>query len=156
MTANQPFHYWQSGLDYIYLLSGVEWTENEHGKFFKIKHVDELHAFVSHKLVTSPRPLRGQELRFLRSILDMSQAALASKMGLTRDAIAKREAAPNDALSPEMDRLLRFLYVMHCDDPEAFAEMKDLMDDIAEMEYQKELSLSLASSGWEEQDAKAA
>lgn len=140
---NDTFHYWQCGLDYVYLQGGVEWVENDYGRFYNIKNVDQLHDVIAHEIVTSPKPLRGQELRFLRSLLELSQEALAKRMGMTRSGLAKLEAEPNKKLSSKTDRHLRLTYLVYKTDPGAYEEMKELLEDIAEDEYQKDLSLSL-------------
>lgn len=145
---NDTFHYWQCGLDYVYLQGGVEWVENDYGRFYNIKNVDQLHDVIAHEIVTSPKPLRGQELRFLRSLLELSQEALAKRMGMTRSGLAKLEAEPNKKLSSKTDRHLRLTYLVYKTDPGAYEEMKELLEDIAEDEYQKDLSLSLDGGNW--------
>lgn len=138
---NKPFHYWQCGLDYVHLTSGVEFYEHEGETFYKIQQVDKLHAFLADKIVTSLNPLRGMELRFLRSLLGLSQAALAKSIGRGRDVIVKAEAKPHDKINGQTDRLIRFIYTSMKQNPSACRKLIDLMDDIAEHEYQLELSL---------------
>lgn len=141
LANDQPFHYWQCGLDYIYLTSGVSFEKYEGETFYQIKEVDKLHAFLADKIVTSPNPLRGMELRFLRSLLGLSQAALAKHIGRTRDVIVKAENKPHEKINGQTDRLIRFIYATMQENPIACKKLIDLMDDIAEEEYQLELSL---------------
>lgn len=144
----EAFHYWQCGLDYVWLNGGVEWEKNDYGRFYHIKNIDQLHSLIAHELVTSPNPLRGQELRFLRSMLDMSQEGLASCMGITRNGLAKMEGEPHKKLSGKIDRLLRLTYLVYKTDPQAYKEMADLLDDIAEQNYQKDISVCHKGAEW--------
>jgi DNA-binding transcriptional regulator YiaG len=147
INTTQPFHYWQSGLDYVYLISGVELYTRDGEEFYKIQEVDKLHAFLADKIVTSPNPLRGMELRFLRSLLGMSQAALAGSVGRTRDVIVKAENKPHDKINGQTDRLIRFIYASMKQNPDACKKLIDLMDDIAENEFQLEMNLKF-KNGW--------
>lgn len=155
-TANdQPFHYWQCGLDYVYLTSGVSFEEHDGEVFYQIQEVDKLHLFLADKIVTSPNPLRGMELRFLRSLLGLSQAALARHIGRRRDIVVKAENKPHDKINGQTDRLIRFIYSTMQENPIACKKLIDLMDDIAEKEYQHELSLKFKGE-WKLNECDAA
>ncbi|KAF0109474.1 MAG: hypothetical protein FD149_2832, partial [Rhodospirillaceae bacterium] len=73
---SERYHYRLSGLDYVYLVNGFAWHETEYGPGIAIDDLDHLHEAIARHVVTSPSRLRGQEVRFLRSILNVSQAAL--------------------------------------------------------------------------------
>jgi len=49
----------------------------EHGPGYSIQRIDDLHAAIALAVVSSPLPLRDQELQFIRSMLHLSQAGLA-------------------------------------------------------------------------------
>lgn len=150
MKKQKLFHYWQCGLDYVYLQNGVSWEENGGEKFYHIQDVAGLHRAIAHRIVTGLSPLQGQDLRFLRSLMDLSQTALAHRMGYSRDAIAKRESDPHGTLDGKMDRILRLIYILHACDTQAQREINEVLDDIAEDDLQRELSLRHESSGWSE------
>ena len=147
------FHYTQSGLDYVYLSGGVIHEKNEYGDFFTIKDIDNLHHLIGHEIITSPRPLRGQELRFLRSLIDCSQKTLGELMGVTRDTLAKHEADRNKQLPGPMDRMLRVIYVNRTGNNKALQEIMRLLDEIAEQEYQRDLKLTHRKDSWEKPKA---
>lgn len=153
---NNSFHYTQCGLDYVYLLDGVEWEKNEYGEFYCIHQMDKLHQFIAHQIITSSRPLRGQEAFFIRKQLTFSQSCLAKMMGVTRDTIAKAEAKREENVSPMMDRLLRFIYTMDRKDKKSLSVVAGLLDDIAEQEYQRKLNITHKNEIWDVQDLKVA
>lgn len=156
ICRNKPFHYTQCGLDYVYLLDGVKWEKNEYGEFYSIHEVEKLHEFIAHQIITSSRPLRGQEMLFLRKQLTFSQSCLAKMMGITRDTIAKAEAKRDENISPMMDRLLRFIYTIDGKNKKSLSVVAGLLDDIAEQEYQRKLSVTHKNEIWDFQDLKAA
>jgi len=113
--TNKAHHYRECGLDYVYLLNGFKIHEKPYGKGVSIQFADELHAAIAREIVTSPRPIRGQEARYLRSLLDLSQADLARTIGTTRISITRWEGKPNQALPGTADTALRLIYTNHAD-----------------------------------------
>src|SRR5690349_23371048 len=69
----EAFHYIDSGIDYLYLLNGFTLGRHPHGEAVAIKDGRGLHAAVAGIIITSPASIRGQELRFLRSVLHLGQ-----------------------------------------------------------------------------------
>jgi len=106
------FHYTDSGLDYIFLIDGYKIRETKRGVSVAIKRIDELHDGIAKFIVTMPYPLRGQEVRFLRSMLGYSQEELGRKLGVRRNAIAVYERDRMKAIPAQSDHLLRMSYVM--------------------------------------------
>jgi DNA-binding transcriptional regulator YiaG len=64
--------------DWVFLANGCTIHETPYGRGIAIQDADGLHALVLREIITSPHPLRGQELRFIRSMLDLSQAGNGS------------------------------------------------------------------------------
>jgi len=127
--TNKPHHYRECGLDYVYLLNGFKIHETPYGKGVSIQHADELHAAIAREIVSSPRPIRGQEARFLRSLMDASQADLARTMGTTRISVTRWENKPDQALPGTADTALRLIYT-NC--TEADSLIKRTMDMLRE------------------------
>ena len=75
-TTNVEYHYTQCGLDNVWLTNGYEITETPYGKSLSIDDVEGLHTAITQALIDIARPLTGDELRFLRIHLDLSQKAL--------------------------------------------------------------------------------
>lgn len=106
------FHYTDCGLDNIWLLNGYELQSTPYGDGYSIQDMDGLHDAIARSIVTGPT-MRGQEVRFLRSLLDLSQSGLAEILGVTRDAIAKWETRePTKTINKSADRTLRMFFAL--------------------------------------------
>jgi DNA-binding transcriptional regulator YiaG len=115
MNANGLFHYTQSGLDNVWLVNGWRVEDTEYGPGFTIENADRLHRAIARAIVSSPRPLRGQDARFLRVMLELSQADLARLLGVDRATVIRWEKARKRALSRVQDIALRALYAARAD-----------------------------------------
>ena len=105
---NEPYHYTECGLDYVYLANGFKVHETPYGEGISIESADELHQAIAQAIILAPHALRGQEIRFLRSLLEISQAALGDLCGVSRATVARWEGAPEKPIDPAADRFFRF------------------------------------------------
>ena len=129
------FHYTASGLDYVYLANGFRLIDGEYGPGYAIDDLDGLHDVIARHVVVSPARLRGQEVRFLRSMLDISQAGLARILGTKRLTVARWEAKPHTSIPGTADRALRLFFALKMEGDHAATDILDLMADIDEAEY---------------------
>ncbi|NQV55906.1 MAG: helix-turn-helix domain-containing protein [Rhodospirillales bacterium] len=63
-------------------------------------------------VVATPGRLRGQEVRFIRSMLDLSQKQLADRLGVSRVTVARWEGKSSTPIPGAADRLLRMIYAI--------------------------------------------
>ncbi len=126
MTKGKQYHYTMSGLDWVYLEGGYTIHETPYGTGVAIQDAEGLHEAISMEIVTQPHPIRGQELRFLRSFLDVSQDGMGKIVGLSRVQIARLEGERNKAITSSADRALRLFFGLR-------AMKKDLADRIIEV-----------------------
>ncbi len=99
------YHYRECGLSNVWLANGYEWVPTSLGKAFRVRSADELEKVIERAVVAKPGPLTGQEFRYLRKSLDLSQRDLAQMLGNNEQTIAlweKRRGPPVWA-----DRLMR-------------------------------------------------
>jgi putative transcriptional regulator len=111
-----PFHYRACGLDEIYLINGFTIEETPYGRSVAIHDADALHAVIARHVVLGAARLRGQEVRFLRAMLDLSQRGLGRLLEVTRDAVAKWESEPCKGIPGPADRALRLIYALRSGD----------------------------------------
>jgi DNA-binding transcriptional regulator YiaG len=96
------YHYKESGLDNIFLHGGVKEAAcpNRHERFIAVAAEPQLLQVITLALLMRPGALSNKELRYARQSCDLTQAQLASAMGLTRrETIAEwegREAGRRD------------------------------------------------------------
>lgn len=103
------YHYTMCGLDYVHLRSGYRTHKTEYGKGVAVEHADALDRVIAGYVVTSDARLRGQEVRFLRSLMNFSQAELALYLGIKRITVARWESAPNTPIPGPADRTIRIV-----------------------------------------------
>jgi DNA-binding transcriptional regulator YiaG len=145
------YHYVECGLDNVQLRNGFVVKQTPYGEAVAIQDVEGLHLAIGIMLAEKPGKLSGQEFRFLRKELGLSQENLGAILGNTDQAIAKWEKTNKIPLAPE--RLLRGIYL------EAKTGEAGLMQGIKRInELDHELyTLSLRDEGkWEEDELVAA
>jgi transcriptional regulator with XRE-family HTH domain len=63
-------------------------------------------------IIGDPHPLRGQEVRFLRGMMKVSQEGLARVLRQRRGSVARWEAEANKAVPGAADSALRMFYAL--------------------------------------------
>lgn len=110
MPTDLPYHYTGCGLDNVYLLSGYRITETPYGTAVAIDDIDGLYRAVGEAIVTYPARISGDELKFLRRRLGITQNQLGALIGGDKQKIGRWERG-EVAVPPEADRLLRLIYL---------------------------------------------
>jgi putative transcriptional regulator len=75
------YQYVECGLPNVYLANGYEQTYTPHGPRIAIRDAEQLHVAVAHILVVDMPWLTGEEARFIRESLDLTQAQLGELLG---------------------------------------------------------------------------
>lgn len=109
--ADAPLHYTMCGLDDIYLMNGFTQRQTGNGAGISISNIDGLHQAIGLALVTDKKALTPKELRFLRKEMNLTQAELAQRLGLSDQQVARWEKGESEISGPA-EKLTRFLYVM--------------------------------------------
>ena len=148
----EPFHYTDCGLDYVYLVNGFEVHETPYGRGVAIENADDLHRAIAIDVVSSPQALRGQEVRFLRSLLEVSQAGLGDILGCSRATVARWEGARDTVIQGSPDRTLRMFVAMKQSGHELAERIADLLTEIDELEHQLTL-FEETDQGWQRKAA---
>ena len=107
---NEPYHYTECGLDYVYLLNGYVLHDTKYGSAVEVEHAAQLDRQIALAVVERQGPLTGQEVRFLRGLLDLTQAQLGELLGKDAQSVARWERSKT-AIPPTEDRALRQVYL---------------------------------------------
>ncbi|KAA8731011.1 helix-turn-helix domain-containing protein [Acinetobacter qingfengensis] len=107
------YHYEECGLSNVWLLDGytIE-NDDDYGETVSIASVYDLHKTIGLFLITQSPELYGEQIRFLRKELNLSQKNLAGLLGVGETSVRSWEADRGRIGSPT-DRLLRALYKEH-------------------------------------------
>jgi len=120
VTRPKRYRYLESGLENVHLLGGVEITKCRRCGLSLISVPNELQLLqvIALALLGKPGPLAPADMKYLRKECDLTQAALAKVLGVTRETVVEREGGrPID-----MDTEFRFravtleLFVVHLGD----------------------------------------
>lgn len=118
MKRNDLFHYTQCGLDDVWLANGFHLEKTDYDDGFRIDHADELHQRIAVSIINDKRPLRGQEVRFLRVAMNLSQESLAKALGVDRATVLRWERSREKALGVMQDIAVRTTYASRADGDE--------------------------------------
>jgi DNA-binding transcriptional regulator YiaG len=117
----KPHHFKGAGLPNVYLLNGVK-IENDpgYGKLVQIDRLPELFIAIAFKLVSKSTQLTGDEMRFLRKRMELTQAKLAKELWVNEQTVANYEK--NQTKAGPADRALRLLFLAHIVDDDDLAD----------------------------------
>lgn len=142
------YHYTECGLPNIFLLNGYKVIETARGRSVSVTDMDGLHRAIGLLLVTSKKDLSGEEIRFLRHELLMSQSTLGRLLGVSEQAIRRWENGKINIPKPS-ESLLRLLYREHIHDREGM--ISSILKEIANLEevIDHQLHFKATRKGWE-------
>ena len=89
--AKEPYHYTQCGLDDIYLLNGYQRHETPYGHGVTIEKAEQLQHAIAENLCDNKAFLTGKEFRFLRKLMNLTQAEVAGYFACSVQAVARWE-----------------------------------------------------------------
>lgn len=107
------YHYVECGLDNVWLQNGYRMVSaGEYGQVALIEDAEGLHKAIAMRLSRQSRPLTGQEFRFLRGELRMTQEELGKRLGhADRQSVARWEKATHKPVPQLEDAVIRVLYL---------------------------------------------
>jgi DNA-binding transcriptional regulator YiaG len=146
--APAPFHFTASGLSNVWLLNGFTIEETPHGSGVRIEDVDGLHKALAHAIVTAKSAFTGDELRFLRKYLQLSQAGVARLLGLSDQSIARWEKGQG-AIDPSAERLVRMVVRERLGEDPDWIEALEELAELDEATHGR-LELRRDGSAWRE------
>ena len=142
------YHYVECGLSNIYLINGYEIIETNQGKAVSINDIDGLHKAIGLCLIFSKKDFSGEEIRFLRHELLMSQNGLALLLGISEQTIRRWENGKIH-IPKSSEALLRLLYREKTSNQHS--KISSVLKEIANLEDQindKEMLFEDTKKGW--------
>lgn len=131
------YHYKECGLDYVWLRDGFDYRDTSRGRLVRINDRDGLHAAIARWIVANPAKLRGQEVRFLRSMLRLSQEGFGKLLRQSRATIARWEGEGNKAIPSGSANWLRVVYMKRAEGDGAVCRLLDLLTELDEIKNGK-------------------
>jgi putative transcriptional regulator len=142
------YHYTESGLDNVFLVSGYEFADR--GKTVIIQDVDGLQRTIGFALARLRHRLTGAEFRFLRSELLLSQANLAKILGVKELTVGRWERGESE-IPLSAEAVVRTMFLESNGQQEG--RIKKLLEDIAdlddEIDRQGKITLQKSKGRWD-------
>ncbi len=95
-----------------------------------IPRVGELHRVIALDLVKQPRPLRGEEIRFLRKYTGLPARQFARLLGVTAPHLSRIENGHTQSFGASTDRLIRAIILTATDGKDARDILLKIADEL--------------------------
>lgn len=129
------YHYKMCGLDNVWLENGYIEKNGRYGKTMAICDADQLHKLLACEVSNKKGRLSGQELKFLRNFLCLSQKSLGDMLGCSEGAVSLWER--NDAIPVSEDALVRMLILEQVNGNTKVSEMIERINTVDRIVNQK-------------------
>jgi len=156
MTKKDLYHYTMCGLDYIYLSNGYTIEQDPtYGEVVSIENADALHTAIGLNIVKNLPKLTGQEIRFLRAEMDMSQQNIADFFEVTTGTINSWERDKTE-LKAATDVIFRMLYLQFVNEHPMVKELLEKLNELQAVKIKLKKMQRYAFCGHKWNYAKAA
>lgn len=126
------YHYTECGLGNVYLLNGFIITKTKNGEEIFIHDIHGLHKAIGMSLISKIGLLSGDEIKFIRTTLDLSQTTLARMLGLNYQSVLawEKNKTPISKTADYLLRIIFFSYINKSEKSKAIFEMINEMADL--------------------------
>jgi transcriptional regulator with XRE-family HTH domain len=136
-TAEEPFHFVDSGLPNVYLVGIKYFICDCGGVVAEIPAIKQLMQLIARDLVTSPLDLTGAELRFLRKRLGKKASEYCKYLGVAPETLSRVESG-KQAISIQSQKLARLSYCAFSEDPHLAECARNILQSILEEIHNKQ------------------
>lgn len=146
------YHYTMCGLPNVYLVNGYKEHKSPYGEGIAIDDTKGLHKAIGLSLIEAKTRFSGDEIRFLRKEMLMSQKTLAEIFDVAEISVRKWENGSH-ALKGAGDRLLRALYREFATGISDIRSMVEEINGIANDEQHELRFKEYGKQGWRQEAA---
>ncbi len=139
----------------MYSRNRVGNQETPYGKGISIQDTEGLHRAIGQWIITTPKPINGLEVRFLRLEMDLTQRRLAALMGATEQTLRLWEKQRAKAIQGPADRMLRLRYGEYTGGDSSVKRMVERLAELDQVEHPTACLLE-TEDGWRVDFAQAA
>lgn len=125
----KKYHYTESGLKNVYLVNGFEIikTDNNNKEIF-IYDIHGLHKAIGTSLIFKKGLLAGDEIKFIRTTLDLSQKSLGKLLGLDYQSILgwEKNKTPISKTADHFLKVIFFSYLYKDDNSVIYDKINEI------------------------------
>ena len=144
-TNKKLFHYTMCGLDNVYLENGYTIKKTAYGEGISIHDMEGLHEAIAYNIITKQRKLNGDEIRYLRKELELSQKGLSILLDVSENTIRGWENS-RSSISGSANTLMRIIYLENIGKNEKIINFIERLNKLDE-EFNK-ITLSEKNNHW--------
>lgn len=144
------YKYEECGLDNIFLKNGYSMVETPWGQAVAVDNAEGLHLAIGMCLVNSADPLTGQEFRFLRKELGLSQKRFGALLEYSDQSVAGWEKG-RSPLPRAVDVVIRALYRESVEGESHLSKILHSLNELDRKHYegkQEKISLREQNGTW--------
>jgi len=141
------YHYTDSGLDYIHLENGYDVVKTPYGEGVAIHDLEGLHAVIGRCIADIP-VMSGDEFRFLRIELGLSQVEVATLFGVSESALRNWEKGRTNNVPELAANLMRGLYLESIDANSKLSKILKRISQLNRDMHHMEMNLEETAEGW--------
>ena len=131
----QKYHYTECGLDNVYLVNGFSISKDGNEEVILINDIHGLHQAIGIHIANKTGLLKGKEIKFIRTMFDVSPKTLGLMLGYDYQTILAWEKNKSP-ISVTADHFLKVLFMNYLDvesGKEIYGKINELADLDAEI-----------------------
>ncbi len=148
----EAYRYQECGIDNVCLVNGYEFVDTPRGLGVMIENVEGLHRAIGYHLVNEKKRLNGQEFRFLRHELNLTQSSLGKLVDVSDQSVARWEKGETP-VPGGADKVIRMLYTEHIGGNERITEILARLAELDELLDEEMSFFEDTEEGWQLADA---
>lgn len=141
------YHYTDSGLDHIHLANGYDEVKTPYGEGIAIHDLEGLHAVIGSCIADRP-VMTGDEFRFLRIELGLTQSETANLIGVSESALRNWEKGRTAHVPDPAANLMRGLYLESVDENSKLSEILKRVSQLNREIHHIEINFEETEEGW--------
>jgi len=148
---DERYHYLECGVDNVYLVNGFRYVDTPRGQGIIIEDLDGLHSAIGRYLVRNKKRLSGDEFRFLRHELNLTQVHLGALLDVSDQQVARWEKGESK-IPGAADKVIRMLYTEHIGGNDRITDILKRLAELDELVHE-ETNFEDTRQGWRLADA---
>lgn len=141
------YHFIESGLPNIWLRNGYTEENSPYGPTVAFEDIFGLHRAIAHALIERNGILAGEEIRFLRQHMELSQESLGNLIGIGVQSVALWEKN-RSRITATAEKLLRLIVRGHLSGNATIRRAIDALNHLDATAHADKLVFETQGGGW--------